>query len=96
MNINIPDSILKSIRSFAIKSNVEKIILFGSRARGTHSPRSDIDLAILGGDFYSFEQMIDEQDITLLMFDIINLNQKISDDLAQEIQRDGIIVYKKN
>jgi predicted nucleotidyltransferase len=28
--------------------NVEKIILFGSRARGDNRPRSDLDLAIYG------------------------------------------------
>lgn len=45
-NINIPDRLMKDIRSFVIKNNVKRIILFGSRARGTHYERSDVNLAV--------------------------------------------------
>ena len=36
------------------KYAVTKIVLFGSRARGTNTERSDVDIAIYGGDFDSF------------------------------------------
>lgn len=45
---NIPQRVYRDIRLFAKKHDVEKVILFGSRARGTHSERSDIDIAVLG------------------------------------------------
>ncbi|MCD8155560.1 MAG: nucleotidyltransferase domain-containing protein [Clostridiales bacterium] len=95
MTHNIPNRVLKNIKIFAEKSNVEKVILFGSRAKGTHTPRSDIDIAVLGGDFDAFYWMIQEQDFTLLMFDVINLNEKISDELEREIERSGVILYEK-
>jgi predicted nucleotidyltransferase len=43
-----------------------KVVLFGSRARGTARPRSDFDVGILGeiplplNDFYAIEDMLDE------------------------------------
>ena len=54
MNNNIPGRVLKDVSAFARRHGIEKIILFGSRARGGHTERSDIDLAVSGGDFDSF------------------------------------------
>ena len=47
-----------------------KVILFGSRARGDDHERSDIDLAVLGGDTNNFALAVDEETSTLLMYDI--------------------------
>lgn len=49
MKYNIPDRVFKDIIRAAEKSGVEKLILFGSRARGTNHERSDIDIAASGG-----------------------------------------------
>ena len=40
--------------TFAQKYGITKIILFGSRVRGTNTERSDIDIAVYGGDFDCF------------------------------------------
>ena len=66
---NLPQRVLEDITVFAQKYNVDKIILFGSRAKGTHRERSDIDIAVLGGDFDGFYWDIKENAWTLLMFD---------------------------
>ena len=50
MNANVPERVLREIVSFARRHQIEKVILFGSRAKGTHTKRSDIDLAASGGD----------------------------------------------
>ena len=50
MNVNLTKSIINDIEKLAIDCNIEKVILFGSRARGDNKERSDIDLAITGGD----------------------------------------------
>lgn len=92
---NLPEKVERNIISFARKSGAEKLILFGSRAKGTNSPRSDIDLAVLGGDFDAFYWMIQDQEFTLLMFDVINLNEKVSEELLKEIERDGVVLYEK-
>lgn len=54
MKYNLSDRILRELSGFAQKYSVNKIILFGSRARGTNTERSDIDIAVYGGDFDGF------------------------------------------
>lgn len=74
---------------------MDKIILFGSRAKGTHRERSDIDIAVSGGDFDGFYWDIKENAWTLLMFDIINFSERISEELRQEIEKYGVTIYEK-
>ena len=92
---NLPQRVLEDITVFAQKYNVDKIILFGSRAKGTHRERSDIDIAVLGGDFDGFYWDIKENARTLLMFDIIDLSERISEELRQEIEKYGVTIYEK-
>lgn len=95
MKYNIPNRVMKDMMSFAHKYNVEKIILFGSRARGTHTERSDIDIAVCGGNFDGFYWDVRERAHTLLSFDIVELDKGVSDELKEEIERDGITIYEK-
>ena len=92
---NLPQRVLEDITIFAQKYNVDKIILFGSRAKGTHRERSDIDIAVLGGDFDGFYWDIKDNAWTLLMFDIIDLSERISEELRQEIEKYGVTIYEK-
>ena len=74
---------------------LRNIVLFGSRAKGNNTERSDIDMAVYGGDFDGFYWDIKEKINSLLMFDIIQADSAISDDLKHEIEKDGIIIYEK-
>lgn len=95
MKYNIPDRVVKDITLFARKHEVRKVILFGSRARGTHTERSDIDIAVNGGDFDSFYWEIKENIYSLLTFDIVDLDSGVSDKLKKEIEKDGVIIYEE-
>ncbi len=95
MTYNIPDRVYKDLIRFADADKIVKIILFGSRAKGTHTDRSDIDIAVSGGDFDSFYCDIKEKTHSLLSFDIIDLDKNISEELKKEIDRDGVIIYEK-
>ena len=95
MKAYLPNRVLNTIRLFAEKHNVQKVILFGSRARGTHTERSDIDIAVVGGDLDAFYWDIKENAHSLLMFDIVNMDESTSDDLREEIEKDGIMIYEK-
>ena len=44
MRYNLPDRVFRELTTLAQKYSVTKIILFGSRARGTHTERSDLIL----------------------------------------------------
>lgn len=74
---------------------VTKIILFGSRARGTNTERSDVDIAVYGGDFNSFYWDVKENIHSLLMFDVVQAGTSISDELKKEIEKDGVVLYEK-
>ncbi len=55
MKYNFPERVIRDISTFAKKHSVEKLILIWlSCARGTNTERSDIDIAVDGGDFDSF------------------------------------------
>ncbi|MBR6122331.1 nucleotidyltransferase domain-containing protein, partial [Candidatus Saccharibacteria bacterium] len=74
---------------------LDKVILFGSRARGTNRERSDIDLAVSGENVLRFEELLEEQADTLLSFDVINLDEIASDKLRESIAREGKLLYAK-
>ena len=96
MQYNLPDRVFEELCSFAQKYSVNKIILFGSRARGTNTERSDIDIAVYGGDFDGFYWDVKEKIYSLLMFDIVQADTSVADadfTLAEtnDISRTGII-----
>ncbi|MCI8645490.1 MAG: nucleotidyltransferase domain-containing protein [Firmicutes bacterium] len=95
MTYNLPDRVLKDIIAAAQKCGIETIILFGSRARGTHRERSDIDLAVRGGNFDEFYWIINETAWSLLSFDIVEMDRGISYDLEKELTKDGVVIYEK-
>ena len=74
---------------------LRNIVLFGSRAKGNNTERSDIDMAVYGGDFDSFYWDIKENIHSLLMFDVINADASISEELKKEIKKDGVVIYEK-
>lgn len=87
--------VIEEICDFARKYHIEKVILFGSRARGNFKEKSDIDLAVQGGDFIRFMLDVNEETSTLLSFDIINLDEEIQSELRESIKKEGKIVYEE-
>lgn len=87
--------VIEEICDFARKYNVKKVILFGSRARGNFKEKSDIDLAVQGGDFIRFMLDVNEETSTLLSFDIINLDEEIMGELRKSIEKEGKVIYEE-
>lgn len=85
----------RKIISLARRFGLKQVILFGSRARGTNHERSDIDLAAAGGDIFNFAKAVDEEIDTLLNFDVVNLDEGLSEDFRAEIAHAGIILYEE-
>ena len=94
--MNLSDRIIADLKKLALEYGVAKIILFGSRARGDNSDKSDVDIAVYGcSDFVNFKLDVEEKVWTLLTFDIVNMDNEISEELAGEIRRDGVVIYEK-
>ena len=77
MQINLPNRVIRDIRTFAEDNAVKKVVLFGSRARGDNGNRSDVDIAVYGGDFDSFYWDIKEKTHSLLTFDMVQIKRKM-------------------
>ena len=71
-NTGIKQSVLESIVECARRHGLARVVLFGSRARGSHRPKSDIDLALAGGDQTRFVLDLEEEAPTLLRFDFVD------------------------
>lgn len=88
----------EQIAALGRRFGARQIVLFGSRARGDHRERSDIDLAIYGlprEKCSDFEDAIDDLP-TLLSFDLVFVySGEVSPELLQNIERDGINLMTK-
>ena len=91
----IRKNVIEQIKELASRYQLERVILFGSRARGDYHKTSDIDLAASGGNVTEFALDVDEDTDTLLQFDVVNLDKPVQEELLQSIQREGIILYEK-
>ena len=84
----IRPEVIEEIRNLAQKYDIEKVILFGSRARGDFRRTT-------GGDFARFALDVDEETSTLLEYDIVNLDRDMQDELRESIEKEGRILYEK-
>ncbi|MFA9397637.1 MAG: nucleotidyltransferase domain-containing protein [Clostridiaceae bacterium] len=76
---------------------VEKVMLFGSRARGDNKYNSDVDLCIFGEDLTHLTLAKINMDIneinTYLSFDILAFNELGKEGLINNIIREGVVIY---
>ena len=89
------DEVYRQIAGFAAERGLERVVLFGSRARGDALPKSDIDLAVSGGDVEGFTDDVQERLWSLLMVDVVDLGRGVAPELAAEITRDGKVLYEE-
>ncbi|MBU1369607.1 MAG: nucleotidyltransferase domain-containing protein [Bacteroidetes bacterium] len=91
LNINDLESIRRVIKSFP---KIEDAVLFGSRAKGTYSNGSDIDIALKGGNML-LNDMLDlsnalEELLLPYKFDLIIYDRITESALIDHINKVGI------
>ncbi len=91
----IKEIVIEEIRNLAKRYHVKKVILFGSRARGSHKRASDIDLAVSGGDISLFSLDVEEETSTPLKYDIVDLDKNVQEELLESIKTEGIVLYEE-
>ena len=91
----IKENVITEIVELAQKYDLQKVILFGSRARGDFQRASDIDLAVSGGNVAMFAVDVEEETSTLLQFDVVNLDLDLQDKLLESIKKEGLVLYEK-
>jgi predicted nucleotidyltransferase len=77
--------------------NIEKVIIFGSRALGTYKTNSDIDLAIVGkniniNDIINIKIQLEELPLGY-SFDIIDYKEIDNQELKKHIDDNGQLFY---
>ena len=85
------------IVSLGKQLSAEKIILFGSRARGDNREKSDIDIAVYGMPVcnrVAFSEGINNLP-TLLSFDIVFVTDETDKALIENINKDGVLLMSK-
>ena len=82
---------------FSKYKEIEKVLLFGSRARGDNKYNSDVDLCLFGKNITHLVQAKISMDVdeinTPLSFDILNFNELTKQDLIDNIINEGVEVY---
>lgn len=84
---------------FAAYPQIERVILYGSRAKGTYRSGSDIDLTIVG-DEVTHNQLLalaNQLDDLLLPYkiDLSLLRQIENSDLLEHIRRVGVVFFER-
>ena len=91
------DEVIIEIIQQCRKYGAQKIILFGSRAKGTETERSDIDIAVAGVascDIYELQEELDDIP-TLYTIDLVDLDTCKNQLLLEDIRQYGREIYKK-
>lgn len=82
---------------FKKKAEIQKVIIYGSRAKGTYKNGSDIDFAIWSDKENVLEIASELDDLpTPYMFDVTNYKTLSHENLKKSIDRDGIVFYKRD
>jgi predicted nucleotidyltransferase len=101
MKYGLKDATIRKIRAvFARYPQVEKAVLYGSRAKGNHKKGSDIDLTLYGNEDLTLKilnRIMDEIDDLLLPYTIdLSIFRDISEtDVIEHIKRVGVIFFEK-
>ena len=102
LRFGLKETVIHKIRSIlAGYPQVEKAILYGSRAKGNYKNGSDIDLTLRGGPDLTLKvlyRIMDELDDLLLpcIIDLSIFNTIHDPDVIEHIQRVGIPFYEKS
>jgi len=96
LEANISNIINQIIKICIELADISAIILYGSRAKGTHMEKSDIDIALKGNNICTMELLdaIDAID-TLLKIDLIDIDNCKNSLLKKEVEKYGITLFSK-
>jgi predicted nucleotidyltransferase len=90
--------ILAALRKFP---EIERVIIFGSRALGNYKKGSDIDLVLIGEGItnktiYEFHDLLSEEYPLPYFFDIVLYHQINNEKLLEHIDKYGIEIYRNS
>ena len=93
------DQLNQLINKLSEIKEIDRVLIFGSRAMGNNKERSDIDLAILGEninletELKVMHKYSEETNIPFLL-DVVNYNTLNNKDLKEHIDEYGKVLYE--
>ena len=94
------EDIVRINNIFRRHGNIDKVVIYGSRAMGNYKPASDIDLALMGRniDLTQIHEIEDQLDELLLpyKFDLTIYSQIQNKEFLDHIFRVGKVFYKQS
>ena len=97
MKFGLNQKTINKINSvFELHSQIEEVLIYGSRAKGNYREGSDIDITLIGKniELSKINENIDDLN-TPYLFDISIFDKLESKDLIEHINRVGKTFYKK-
>jgi len=84
---------------FSKCDNLEKVILYGSRAKGNYKKFSDVDITLEGdnltlADLFQIQDLLYESDLPY-MYDVSIFSSITNPDLIDHIRRRGIVIWER-
>jgi predicted nucleotidyltransferase len=101
LRFGLKKTVVRNINDiFALYPQVEKAVLYGSRAKGNYRNGSDIDLTLFGGEDLTLDILygiMGHIDDLLLPYKIdLSVFSSINDqDLIEHVRRVGVVFYRK-
>ena len=99
MKFGLSDRVIEELQAvFHRHPNIDKVLIFGSRAKGNYREGSDIDLAALGTglDYAQLLQILAEIDDLGLLYsvDLLDYHKIINTPIGEHIDRVGQVFYQ--
>lgn len=101
MNNGLTNRDIETMRDlFSKHPNVKLVHIFGSRAKGTFLPGSDVDLAIMKGnveytDLLRLKSELDESSLPYIV-DVVYYPTLKHKELKEHIDRVGVPIYRRS
>ena len=84
------EKVIEEVAGICYRSGAASVLLYGSRAKGTARPRSDIDIAVEGAERFDEMKRQIEDIPTLFSIDFVNLDSCKNETLKSEVRTHGI------
>lgn len=85
---------------FRKQSKIERVTIFGSRARGTQKAFSDVDFCLFGTDVSELDAQRLQQELEELyhpyQIDVVAFSNLFNQSLKDEIQREGKVFFESH
>ena len=97
-NFGLPERTIQELTEyFKSRLDIEKVLIYGSRAKGTHKTGSDIDFAIWTDAHDKVSQIAGELDDlpTPYKFDVTDYKTLTHAGMRKSIDTDGILFYSR-